>query len=86
MHVKFESNPNFDKNYEKTLATDLVACIFCGKGVKQDNWVHVHEGWGVVVDESYEGDPSADMGFYKIGPDCLKQHPEIAPFARTGVA
>lgn len=56
-------------------------CYLCGKKLKgrNDFQIHVVDGGGVVLhrdDEALyeqEGDPSADLGGWNIGPDCAKK-------------
>ena len=63
-------------------------CIICGKPTRTDNrpWmIHVCNGgaWAHMDDDDH-GDLglSGCLGNYPIGNTCLKNHPELRPFAR----
>lgn len=74
--------PDYHRNMEK--AGDLPTCVICGRGIKAENppMVHLHDGgWCIVTEEEATAlSPNADMGFYPIGPECLRKHPEIKPY------
>jgi hypothetical protein len=63
-------------------------CVVCGVHVRSPKWeLHMISGGGVALhpaDEAlFAADEAAsggDMGFYPIGADCLRQHPELRPF------
>ena len=80
-------------NYSKNLAyvKGAYPCVVCGKPVPNPRYmVHLHGGGGVLVTEeelpallqSGELTENADLYFYPIGQDCLRQHPELKPYAR----
>jgi hypothetical protein len=55
--------------------------------MERPHWmVYVHNGGcDIVTDAEYEEldktDSGAGLGGYPIGPDCLKRHPDIKPYA-----
>lgn len=61
-------------------------CIICGKAVtsKHPKYLRVVEGGSYAVlpefQGDYDGDPG-DLGFYPIGSECLRNHPELRPYA-----
>lgn len=75
------------KDYFKNMrkAGDLPTCIICGKGIKSEhpNMVRVYDRT-IVGEVEYKNwratDCSRDMGLNPIGPECLKQHPEIKEY------
>src|SRR5258706_7089060 len=75
---------DFHKNQERSGNGEYPPCIVCGRGIKAANpaYVHVHCGGSHVVTEAHAAtlSPGADLGFYPIGPCCLKKHPELRPY------
>ena len=58
-------------------------CAVCGKAVRNPkHWLRLVNG-GSDVGTAAEGDanPSADLGYYPVGANCLRQHPELKPYA-----
>lgn len=62
---------------------DGTHCIICNKPVNTDK----HPFWVRIVDNGYigtadegEAEPAADLGYYPIGRDCLKHHPELEQY------
>lgn len=77
-------HPDHSTNAEKC-KDGATPCIICGKGIKDDKQrysVHVHNGGSDIVteEESAKLDPSADLLFYPIGVNCLRNHPELSPY------
>ena len=77
-----QRTPDYHKNMSK--AGDLPTCIICGRGIKAvaPASVHVHGGGSLVVTEEEAATMSAaaDVGIYPIGPECLKNHPEMKAY------
>lgn len=78
-----------DKN-EKHVGSNVGdACIICSAKIKNlDNhklWVRIVNGGGYIgtVTEA-EAEPSADLGYYPIGADCLKNNPALAEYVNDG--
>ena len=71
---------------------DYQPCIICGKPVNIDTnpktvpWIHDHNGGGCAVTETEARalDPGADLGWWPIGSDCLRKHPELKPYVTVG--
>ena len=83
--LDFARNANYDKN-EQRCESDETPCIICGKGVKNPWRYTVHLFYGntlVTADEAQSLDESGDLGAWPIGDDCLKKHPEVAPYLST---
>jgi hypothetical protein len=65
-------------------------CIVCGRAVNvgKNHWrVRVHDGGSRIMHDT-EADKLNELGFaaselgsHPIGPDCLKKHPEVKPYA-----
>jgi hypothetical protein len=87
--------PYNDDHHEQTQRTNAYRdgyepCVVCGRAVNQTkpHWmVRVHYGGDRVVTDAMAdrlneiGFANAELGGHPIGPDCLKQHPEIKPYA-----
>jgi hypothetical protein len=65
-----------------------IHCLICGKPVIKPQWqIRVHDGGGTAVTETEAeilnqlGHSDADLGSWPIGTDCLKNHPELEPYA-----
>lgn len=78
-----------DKNEKRYGSNDGSACIICSAKIKNlDNhklWVRIVNGGGYIgtVNDA-EQRPSADLGYYPIGADCLKNHPELKQYVNDG--
>lgn len=59
-------------------------CVLCGRGVRRPaGWLHVIDGGArYALPDVTTVDEGSDMGEWPIGPDCLRQHPALRPFAR----
>lgn len=88
--IKIPFSPDYSKNRDRyNQGSDDQPCIICGKLVKDQNnrySVHVHEGGTHIVteEEAATMDEASDLGFYPIGLDCLRQHPELRPYVHDG--
>jgi hypothetical protein len=67
------------------------ACVVCDRPVKMDApvWVLWIHGGGAEAVTAAEGErrnaaggEASDLGTQPIGPDCLRRHPELKPYAR----
>lgn len=82
--IQIPYHPNFSTNRDRC-KDDELPCVVCGKGVKTPkNWVRIVNG-GTWIGTAAEGDaePAADLGYYPVGSDCLRKHPEIKEYARN---
>jgi hypothetical protein len=75
-------SPKYHKNIERTnaYAAGKTPCAICGCAIddtKADMAVHLVEGGLHLGKEGDEFDAAGDVGWYPIGPDCYRQHPEI---------
>ena len=77
---------NYSENAEKCHG-DTYPCAVCGKPCPNPKWMlHLHYGGGVaILDEEFEQAEiecyGGDLGGYPIGVICLRQHPELKPYA-----
>ena len=73
---------DYSKNQEKCTGDDY-PCAVCGKPVKTPKYmVRVVGGGGMIgTDADAEVDLSADLGYYPIGQDCLRNNPVLRDFA-----
>lgn len=84
--IKIPFSPDYSKNRHRYNQSDNnQPCIICGKLVKDQNnrySVHVHNGGTYLVteEEAANLNDAGDCGMYPIGPDCLRQHPELRPY------
>lgn len=74
-------HPNYFMNRERH--GDAYPCVVCGRKCHNPRWgVRVVSGGGYIgTDEDANADPGGDLGIYPIGGDCLREHPEIKPYA-----
>jgi len=80
-------HPNFSSNLEKVKHNEL-PCVVCGKSIATPRkWVRVVNGgcW-IGTNQEGESEPAGDMGFFPIGADCLRNHPEIKEHVQDNVA
>jgi hypothetical protein len=88
--ITIPRHPSYFKNLEHSGNGDDPPCVVCGKGIKSANYKMVHMFWSthlVTADEAVEiiareGD-GGDMGGYPIGPNCLRQHPELKAYVHN---
>jgi hypothetical protein len=82
--VEIPYNPNRIKNQEQRENKDAYPCIVCGKAAGKSPWMVrvVNGGTDIGTDEEGDADPSSDLGYYPIGTDCLRKHPEVKPYAK----
>ena len=68
---------------------DSTPCYICAEPIREErikHMLHIHCGGGVAVTEAEakalnaSGEEGGDMGCFPIGPDCLRQHPELKPY------
>ncbi len=75
-----------------TIRDDQSPCIVCGRGVNNTPppWmIHVCNGggWAHMDDDDHgELGLSGCLGMYAIGAACLRNHPELKPYAKRGDA
>lgn len=57
-------------------------CVICGRELKNPRlYLHVVDGGSKIIDpdESWE-DESSDLGMLPVGPECVRNHPQIKPY------
>lgn len=81
-----ESNANRSENERRHCRGDLYPCLICGRPIAKPKYsLHLWYGSMAVTEEeaaalvAKEGD-GGDTGFYPVGSDCLKKHPELRPY------
>lgn len=79
------NNKRIEQNEERYGCNDGTHCIICNAPVNPDQrvtyFVRVIASTDIGTPEEAKKDPSADMGWYPIGNDCLRRHPELRPYA-----
>ena len=82
--VKVIHSPDYHTNERRFPSHDNeMPCLICGRAIKMTDdtkMVHLVNGGGealATVDEASYHDDGGDLGFYPIGSDCLKRHPEL---------
>lgn len=75
------------RNQERCDWTKYLPCIVCGRAVKAARPAMLRIFWGthIVMDAEAEQiianeGSGGDLYYYPIGPDCLRNHPEIKPY------
>jgi hypothetical protein len=79
--IDIPRHENFSKNADK--CGDAMPCVVCGKPCPTSPFsVHVHGGGSDLVteEEAKNLDDAGDLGWYPIGRNCLKQHPELKEY------
>lgn len=84
------SGNRYHENSERVTG-DHWPCAICGRAVDTSRprtaWIHVHNGGASIVTDAEAkalndaGEESADMSWYPVGPECMKRHPELKPYA-----
>lgn len=92
--LTFTRSAGYSENQERTGANrgGFAPCVLCGRAINlkyPHHLIHEISGGGVALHPEDEdeyiaahgsaGDPG-DCGGQPIGPDCLKQHPELKQF------
>lgn len=81
--LKLPVHASYGKNYLGVGEYD--PCCVCGKAVKAPRtYLHVHAGGAAVVteDEARTLPANADLGMQPVGPECLREHPELKPYVQ----
>lgn len=80
------SDPDYAQNDERR-KPDTQPCAICGRAVTsaRAKFVHIFYGNLVVTEEEAnliydEEGNGGDLGFFPVGPDCLKKHPELQKY------
>lgn len=81
---------DYDRNYARHRMQDAYPCLVCGKAVTKPNaYIRIFYGSDAVTTEeaadiiAREGD-GGDTGYYPIGSNCLRNHPELQQYVRRG--
>ncbi len=86
--IKRPSGNYQDRDYEGT----WYPCLICGRPIRSENpkMVRLWSGGGTIVTteeaekllaEDNEKWAPGDMYYYPVGPECLRKHPELKPYA-----
>lgn len=75
------SHKDFKKNQSRIKPGQL-ECAVCGRGIplEKGKMIRIGGGGSTFVPPNQDDGP-ADMGFYPIGPECLRKNPELKPLA-----
>ncbi|HEY5003439.1 MAG TPA: hypothetical protein VII61_09825 [Ktedonobacteraceae bacterium] len=84
--IQIPFHPRYTENMERHGMRNSLPCVICGKEVTAKNhkevimWSGMYLVTAQEVEEKGGIEHGAYMGNYPIGPDCLRQHPEIKPY------
>ena len=79
--IHIPKSKSLDANEARYGQNDGSACIICSKPITTPSlWVRIFAGCYICTAEEAEANPSADTGYYPLGKDCLRQHPEIKEY------
>lgn len=81
------SEDYFENREKYPCQEDEQPCVICGKRCPNPkHGVHVHGGGDVIVTDAEAArlNPAGDLGFYPIGSDCLRRHPELQKYLDGG--
>lgn len=73
----------YDANRERYGHGVNYPCVVCGRPVSNPKYMVECVNGGVsecVMPETADTSDPGYMGFFPVGPDCLKKHPELKPF------
>lgn len=72
------SGPHYYDN-ESSCREGQAPCVLCGKGLDPTKcpMIRVVDGGGRFATADEPAEEAGDMGFFHIGPDCLRQHPGL---------
>ena len=81
------------EKHEQRCKDDETPCCVCGRGIKNAKaagMIHMHNGGWYAVTETEAAKlkvtmPGGDLGFWPIGADCLRRHPELKPYVQQNV-
>lgn len=69
-----------DREYE--------ACLLCGRPVyldAQPKYIRMGTNNCAITDAEAAADPRLDQGCFVVGPECLRRHPELRPYAQVAL-
>ena len=78
----FVTSPNYVDNSDRCHGNQE-PCAVCGKPIepsKAKHYVRMHVMWAALMPDE-EVEPGYDQGYFPIGTDCLRKHPELEPYA-----
>jgi len=59
------------------------ACVVCSRPIAEPKYmVRIYAGCDICTDAEAEANPDADTGFYPIGTECIRKHPQIKPYVQ----
>lgn len=81
--IEIPFHSSYQSNQER-ITGSAYPCLVCGKAVTRPNpkMCRMWSGTALVTDAEAEllNDPASDMGYYPIGADCLRKHPELKSY------
>lgn len=81
--IKIPHTPDHVANSQRVHGAE--PCVVCGRGIKDPTrakWLHMNtDGYAISKSEAASIGPDHDQGSFPIGPDCLRNHPELTPYA-----
>lgn len=85
--IEIPVSDQYEKNF-RGISRYHGPCVVCGKDVKVGKYWLIEVGGGGTAalpgsPESLDEDDAGFMGEQPIGPDCLKNHPELKPYVVT---
>lgn len=85
MAHEIKRTADYDKNYWIPGDEWLTPCYICGRIIDQrkpHTLVHFgFGGWHAVTEEENATNEAGDLGFWPVGSECLRQQPELRPYA-----
>jgi hypothetical protein len=89
--IEYVQNADHRQN-EQRCKSGETPCAICGKGIKQGakvKWIHIHDGGQYVVTEAEAAvfdaedkvqNVSSELGWWPVGNECMRKHPELKPY------
>jgi hypothetical protein len=80
--IEIKHNSDYHEQQSRYRYRGFLPCIVCGKEVtKPKYWLHVWYGTSAVLPSEIDGlEPGGDTGFYPIGTNCVRSHPELKEY------
>lgn len=84
--LEIPHHPRYDEWSTQSYTADTFPCVICGKPIKDTKVKHRvyvdNGGQHLLSPEAAAAHPEnyKELGMWPIGTDCLRQHPELAPY------
>jgi len=82
--IEIPFNPDFSEQMDRTNSHGDHPCIVCGRKCRNPRYqVYVNSGFSHILNTEEIAQDEGEMGWFPVGPDCLKKHPELRSYVRA---